>query len=907
MNESLKTWLPHITALVVFVLIGLIYFSPVLEGKRLKQGDIKNFLGMAKEIRDHREIFDEEPLWTNSMFGGMPAFQIAVQYPGAVLKYIDKAFQLWTPRPMNYVLLYMIGFYILMMAMRVNPWLAIVGSVAFAFSSYYFIILEAGHNTKAHAIAYMAPTLAGILLAYRGKLLLGGALTAFFMALQVQANHVQITYYFGILVGFVVLAKLIEAIKDKQVMAWLKPSGVLIGAVVIALLCNFANLWNTYEYGKYTTRGQSELTIVAGGESSEDIDTQGLDRDYVTRWSYGISETLSLVIPNAKGGATGAIGPRNKHLEKADPQFRENVAGSNQYWGDQPFTSGPVYVGALIFYLFVLGLVMLKGNLRWALLATIILTIMLSWGKNFMPLTDFFLDYIPGYNKFRAVTIILAIAELAFPILAILCVDRLIREPELFITQKKKFFITSGAVLGVILLLAITPDTFQSFLSDAEVRQFQQQMDQSGQQAAAMSAFMDSLEEVRMSIFRADAFRSLGFIAVGAVLLFLFMRQTVSRYVLIGGLFVLVVADMWTVNKRYLDNEKERGRYVQWEDPSDNLFPHLPAAADIGILQQEVNDRTGLLRVAGEAYTERSSFEEQVELHEQIMKEQKEESGAGRRPLTEEEQDIAALSALNFQSNFRVLNLNNPFNDGRTPYLHKSIGGYHGAKLKRYQELIDFHLGAEVNNLTQVFGQQPTQQQVFSALDNSEMLNMLNTRYVIYSQEAPPLPNNSALGSAWLVDEVEFVEDADAEILATGQIDPSREAVADDRFAEYFSGETDFAFDSLATVDITSYKPNELTYDFSSSKTQLVVFSEIYYEAGWQAYLDDEPVDHARVNYVLRAMKVPAGDHTIVFKFEPEAFGISAGVSTGVSVLLILLMAFVVYREFRKQQIHTNE
>ncbi len=903
MNDSLKSWLPHITALVVFVLIGLIYFSPVLEGKRLKQGDMKNFLGMAKEIRDHREIFDEEPKWTNSMFGGMPAYQIAVAYPGMILKHIDKAFQLWTPRPMNYVLLYMIGFYILMMAMRVNPWLAIAGSVAFAFSSYYFIILEAGHNTKAHAIAYMAPTLAGIILAYRGKLLLGGALTAFFMALQVQANHVQITYYFGIMVGLIVLAKLIDAIRQKQVPEWIKPSAVLIGAVFVALLCNFANLWNTYEYGKYTTRGESELTIQPGGESNEDIATSGLDRDYVTNWSYGISETLSLIIPNANGGASGVIGERSDHLEKASPQFRQNVAGSNHYWGNQPFTSGPVYVGAIIFYLFILGLVLLKGSLRWALLATVVLTIMLAWGKNFMPLTDFFLDYVPGYNKFRAVTIILAITELAIPLLAVIFVDRLIRNPELFEAQKKKFYIASGALAGAILFLALKPDAFISFLSDMERTQFEGQLaQQSGQQAAAMGAFMDDLEAVRMSIFRADAFRAFGFIAVAGILCFLFMRRTISQYVLIGGLFVLVVVDMWPVNKRYLNNEKQRGRYVQWEDPSENLFPHVPATADMGILQQEINNSTGLLRVAGEPYTERSSFQERTELHKAAMKEQKEKNGAGRKPLTDDEKNIARLAALNFQSNFRVLNLNNPFNDGRTPYLHKSVGGYHGAKLKRYQELIDFHLGAEVSNLSQVFGQQPTQEQVFGALNNSRMLNMLNTRYLIYSPDAPPLPNSAALGSAWIVNEVQLVDDADAEILATGEINPSREAVADQNFADYFGGETTFTYDSLATVDIISYKPNELTYDFRSAATQLVVFSEIFYDAGWQAYLDGEPVDHVRVNYILRAMKVPAGEHTIVFKFEPDSFKTVSGVAMASSVLLLLLMAFAGYTEFKRRR-----
>lgn len=906
MKETLKPWIPHVTAVLVFVLVGIVYFSPVLEGKRLKQGDIKNFQGMAKEIRDHRAIFEEEPLWTNSMFGGMPAYQIAVQYPGAVLKYVDHAFQLWTPRPMNFLLLYMIGFYILMMALRVNPWLAIVGSVAFAFSSYFIIILEAGHNTKAHAIGYMAPMLAGIIWAYRGKWMLGGVLTALFMALQVQANHVQITYYFGILAIFYAAAMLVEAIRQKQLGEWIKPSAVLLLAVAIGVLCNSASLWNTYEYGKHTTRGETELTTLPGGASNDHVATSGLDREYVTRWSYGIGETLSFLIPNAKGGATGAIGQDNSHIKVASRQFQQNIAGSNHYWGDQPFTSGPVYVGALIFYLFILGLVLLKGNLRWAILATVILTVMLSWGKNFMGLTDFFLDYVPGYSKFRAVTIILAITELAIPLLAMVCVDRVIRYREEFATHLKPFYIATGAVLGVVLLLAASPQSFLSFMSDAEVNQFGNQLDQGGQQAAAVSAFMDDLEAVRVSIFRADALRTFGFIAAGALLLFLFLRGTFNKYVLIGGLFVLITTDLWTVDKRYLNNEKDRGRYVQWEDPAESLFPYEAQAADLGVLEMELGNRTGLLRMANESYTERSSFEEQVELNKAHLKSLKKEKGAGNRPLTDKEVEIARMSALNFRSDFRVLNLNNPFNDGRTPYFHKSIGGYHGAKLRRYQELIDFQLGGEVQALTGVFSDQPTEAKINRALSELTILNMLNTRYIIYNPGSPPLPNYSSLGSAWLVDRVELVDNADVEIDALNDINPASEAVSDVRFSDYFGGETEFDFDSLATVKLVSYKPNELTYDFQSSANQLVVFSEIYYDDGWQAYLDGEPVDHARVNYVLRAMKVPAGEHTIVFKFEPKAFAATATFSTVVSVILLILLVLGLYFEFKKRTVKTD-
>lgn len=906
MKETLKPWLPHLSALLVFVLVSIVYFSPVMEGKRLKQGDIKNFHGMAKEIKDHREVFEEEPFWTNGMFGGMPAYQIAVQYPGALLKQVDRAFQLWTPRPVAFLLLYMIGFYILMMALRVDPWLAIAGSVAFAFSSYYFIILEAGHNTKAHAIGYMAPTLAGIVWAYRGKLLLGGAVAALFMALQVQANHVQITYYFGILAIFYALAMGVDAVQKKRAADWVKSSAVLLVAVVLGVLCNFASLYNTYEYGKYTTRGQTELTILPDGSSNAEVATAGLDRDYVTNWSYGISETLSLLIPNANGGASGVIGGDNSALSKADPQFRQNIAQSNQYWGSQPFTSGPVYVGAVIFYLFILGLVLLKGPIRWGILAAVVLTIMLSWGKNFMPLTDFFLDYVPGYDKFRAVTIILAVTELAIPLLAILCVDRLIREPEILQREKKKFYIASGAVVGLIVILLLTPTSFMDFITSQENQMFGEQMQQGGQQAAMVGAFLNDLEQVRISIFRSDALRSLGFVAAGAVLLFLMMRGTLTKYAVIGGLLLLFVVDQWSVNKRYLNNEKDRGRYAHWEDPAENLIPYTPNKADLGVAQREIQNRTGLLAMAGEDYTERRTFDEVEEQFQNILREQKEEAGIVRRGLTDEEAGVARMSALNFKSNFRVLNLNNPFNDGRTPYFHKSVGGYHGAKLKRIQELIDFHLGAEVNRLTTLFGQQPGQSEVFAALQNSPMLNMLNTRYVLYHPEADPIPNNAALGAAWLIDEVELVADADAEIMALGDIEPRTEAVADERFSDYFGGQTTFAYDSLASVRILSYKPNELTYDFRAANEQFVVFSEIHYPAGWQAYLDGEPVDHVRVNYLLRGMKVPAGEHAIVFRFEPQSVVSTARVSTIASILVLLIVLFALFKTWKGQRPETE-
>lgn len=883
MKDQLKTWMPHLIALAVFLIISIVYFSPVLDGKRLKQGDIKNYKGMSKEIMDHRDMFDDEPLWTNSMFGGMPAYQIAVKYPGDVLRAIDHAFRLWLPRPVSFVIVYLIGFYILMMALRVNPWLAIAGSIAFAFSSYFFIILEAGHNTKAMAIGYMAPTLAGIIWAYRGKLLLGASITGLFMALQIHANHVQITYYFGFLVLLVAVALLVDAIKEKKLTYWVQTSALLVVMVVLAALCNFANLYNTWEYGKYTTRGASDLTILADGSSNQEIATKGLDRDYVTQWSYGIGETLTFLIPNAKGGSTGLIGEGNSHLRHAGAQFRKNVAQSNQYWGDQPFTSGPVYFGALVFYLFILGLVLLPGNLRWALLATTILTTMLSWGSNYMGLTDFFLDFVPGYDKFRAVTIVLSVTALAIPVLAFMFANQAIKEQGWLESKRKPFLITSGALIGVLLILWITPESFVAFLSAQELSSFGAQASEGGSQAAAVNAFLNDLEQVRISIFKADAMRSLGFVLAGAVLLYLLMRGIVSKYAVIGVLTGLVLLDGWMVNKRYLNNEKERGRYVQWEDKIEYELPYAPSRADI--------------EIAGSEIRRNPEIESSIAKSEDLLREMKKNLGVKKMALSDAEQGIAALSAINFESNYRVLNLGNPFNDGRTPYFHKSIGGYHGAKLKRYQELIEFHLSPEIQAFSGVLQSQPNQFQIMMAFEDMKVMNMLNMRYVIYNPEAAPLTNPAAYGNAWFVSEVEVVANADEEITKLGEIEPLETALVDAKFAEYLSGSSTFEIDSLAEVKLESYKPNELVYKIKSSSENFVVFSEIYYDAGWQAYLNGTAVDHVRANYVLRGMKVPAGENEVVYRFEPAAFGWSSNVATFSSLLMILLVAFGFWRE----------
>jgi hypothetical protein len=783
--------------LIILVVI-LAYFSPLLEGKRLKQSDITQWKGMSKEITDFRAKTGEEALWTNSMFGGMPAYQISVQYNGNLIRYIDDIFKFGLPHPANLVFIYFIGFFILLMVLKVDPWLAMAGALAFTFSSYFFIILEAGHNSKAHAIGYMAPVLAGILLTFRGKYIAGGLLTALFLALELRANHLQITYYLALMVITLGIFELISAIKTKTLPAFAKTTGLLVVSALFALSTNITNIWATWEYGKETIRGKSELT------TNPENRTSGLDKDYATQWSYGVGETFSLMIPNTKGGASGSLGNNEKAMEKVDATYAQSLAGQNQYWGDQPFTSGPVYAGAIMVFMFVLGLFILKGNLRWWLLAVTVLSILLSWGRNFMPLTDFFLHYMPGYNKFRAVSMILVIADLAIPLLGILALKEIIEKPQILRDKQKFFYISLGLTGGLALIFYIMPQVFFNFLSSLEQSAIaEQRMSLESQQLSQFDALIYNLELARVSIFKADAIRSALFIAIAAGLLLLYSRSKVNRLLVTAGIVVLIAADMIPIAHRYLNNDN----FV-----SKSLVnnPYQPTEANKLIMKD--ND-----------------------------------------------------------PNFRVFNMSvSTFQEASTSYFHKSIGGYHGAKLRRYQELIENHLSKR----------------------NDQVLNMLNTKYYIgLGQDRQPVVqiNMGALGHAWFVEEHEMVANADEEIAALTAFFPEKTAIVDQRFSANLEGFT-HAADSNARIELTEYQPNKLKYSYSSASDQLTVFSEIYYDKGWNAYLDGKNVDHFRVNYVLRAMVVPAGNHEIEFRFEPKVFAVGEKVSFAGSLLLILML-----------------
>jgi hypothetical protein len=816
-----KQLLPYIVGIVIFILISLIYLSPLLEGKKLKQDDITRHAGMAKEIVDFREKTGEEPLWTNSMFGGMPAYQISVEYTGNLVRFIDKILMLGLPRIAGMVFLYMLGFFILLLVLRVNPWLAIVGAIAYGFSSYFFIIIEAGHNSKAHAIGYMAPVLAGVILTYRGKYLAGGILTAIFVALELRAGHPQISYYLFLLLLIFGIAELVHGIRNKQMPQFVKASVIVVVAGLFGVLTNITNLWATYEYGKYTIRGKSELTTEAENRTS------GLDKDYATQWSYGIGETWSLLIPNIQGGASRAIGDNETALKNVDRRYREYVAGSSQYFGDQPFTSGPVYAGAIVVFLFIYGLFVVRGRMKWWLLAGTILSIMLAWGKNFMPLTDFFLEYFPGYNKFRAVSMTLVIAELTIPLLAVLALNRLLTDRT---TLKNKInianykinplYLSFGITAGIALIFALFPTAFFNFLSDQEVAGIARQKSSNPDMSAQITEFYNNLELARIAIFRADAFRSLIFIVLAGLVIWAFTASKLKKEYAILLIGLLVLIDMWAVNKRYLNDEN----FVSKTKAS---IPYPKTAADELILKDP-------------------------------------------------------------DPNFRVFNVTvDPFADASTSYYHMSIGGYHGAKLRRYQELYDHHIKAGLN---------------------MNVLNMLNTRYIIQADEnnrPSVIPNVEALGNAWFVEEFEWVQNADEELAALSGFDPERTAVIDERFREILNGFQP-VYDSAALIKLVEYQPNHLKYQVNTKKDQFAVFSEIYYDKGWNAYVDGELTPHLRVNYVLRGMVIPAGKHLVEFKFEPRVYFVGEKISFASSLLLILLVigygVFEIRKYFRKAE-----
>ena len=877
-------------AIGIFVAASFIYFYPSVQGYSLKMADISNWQGMAKESNDYREYFGEEPLWTNSMFGGMPAFQITVRYPMNLINYLYKSL-LSLPNPVHFFFLYMLGFYILLCSLKIEYKIAIIGSLVFALSSYFIIIIGAGHTSKAIAIGFMAPVIAGFILTYSGKVWKGLALAGIAMALELRANHLQITYYLGFILLAYVIAELYRAYKQNTIALFFRRSSALGVVLLVAVLTNSGNLFNTLNYSKYTTRGPSELTIKADGSSNNDIKTSGLDRDYVTAWSYGKEESLTFIIPDAKGGATGRIENDPSIMKGVKSQYKNFVTQNNRYWGNQSFTSGPVYLGVVLFYLFLLGMFSLRSRFKWVILSIILLSLFLSWGRNMMWFTDLFLDYMPGYNKFRAVTIVLVLIELLVPLLAFLFLNRAYKTPSLFsnsfnIAGKKigsKFMVVSGGFAFVLIALYLFPTSILSFFSDQELGYFSNAL--SGKNAAQASSSMDALEMVRVNIFKADVLRSIAFVVVAFVVLLLYKTKTLTNNLTVIILGLIMIVDLWSVDKRYLNNEKSRAKYVSWEKKESNKLVYLPSKADLSILNRELNfnfDRPELKEISENA----------------VVKATEEAKAAGelRGELSIAQENNVKFKTLGFNSDFRVLNIAvSTFNDASTSYFFKSIGGYHGAKLKIYQELIEFEIQPEIQEMLNRLknGVKP-----HLAFKDMNALNMLNTQYVIYNKEADPVENPNALGPVWFVEKVNWVESADEEILAVKVTDPASTAIIRNDFEDYINA-TDFLKSEENTIVQSDYKPNKLTYKSDVVNQQFAVFSEIWYPAGWVATIDGKEVEIVRVNYILRGLLIPPGEHTIVFSFNPPGYQAANMISFVSSLILLLFGLWVLFKMYK--------
>ena len=850
--KTLKRFLPDILVVLLFAVIAFAYFFPAdTEGRILYRHDSSAGRGSGQELTEYYQRTGERTRWTNSLFSGMPTYQMAPSYDSQqVLNEVGKFYHLWLPENVWYVFAYLLGFYILLRAFDFRRELAVLGSIIWAFSSYFFIIIAAGHIWKVIALAYLPPMIAGIVLAYRGKYVWGFVITALFTALEIQANHVQMTYYYLFIIAFMVLAYLWDAVRNHRLAQFGKATGVCFVAAALGVVINLSNLYHTWQYTQESMRGKSELVK----KNSANQTSSGLDRDYITQWSYGIDETWTLLVPNTKGGASMPLAMNEKAMEKADPQFYQIYQQLGQYWGNQPGTSGPVYVGAFVLMLFVLGLFIVKGPMKWALFLATGLSILLSWGHNFMWFTDLFLDYVPMYAKFRTVASILVIAEFTIPLLAMLALKKIFDTPDFF-TQKIRIYLGTSkhpiiahnttnmfwlwvsfiATGGMALLFAIMPSIFfPDYVSASELEAMKQIPSE------YLGPLLSNLQEIRISIFTADCWRTFFVIVLGtAVLLLLRMKKIQPKYA-VGAIIVLCLVDMWQVNKRYLND----GMFVE---RSVRETPQQETATDRQIMQDKSPD-------------------------------------------------------------YRVLNLaSNTFNENETSYYHKSIGGYHAAKLRRYQEMIDQYIGKEMRDMQGAIVNAQGDMTRVAGDSIYPVLNMLNTKYVILplqGGQTAPLLNPYAFGNAWFVDRISYVDNANAEIDAVGKLNLRHEAVADSKFKDVL-GEP-VAQQSNAVVTLKKYEPNELTYTVESQKGGIVVFSEVYYP-GWTATVDGTDTPVGRVNYILRAINVKPGKHTVVLTFKPASVKNTETAAYVAYLLLVLAIAAGVFFEMKRRKNETNE
>ncbi len=828
MMKSLKQWLPDVLVVVLFVGISFAYFFPAdIEGRILYRHDSSASRGAGQELHEYHERTGEIPRWTNALFGGMPTYQMAPSYnSGNILQSGINAYHLWLPENVWYVFVYLLGFYILLRAFDFRWYLAMLGSVIWAFSSYFFIIIAAGHIWKVMALAYLPPMIAGIVLAYRGKYLWGLVVTAVFGAFEIRANHVQMTYYYLFIIAGMVIAYWIEGLKKKDYQHLFKATGACVIAAVIAVCLNLSNLYHTWQYSKESMRGASELVK----KNTENQTSSGLDRDYITQWSYGIDETWTLLVPNAKGGASVPLSESKTAMKHADSYYTGIYQQMGQYWGNQPMTAGPVYVGAFVMMLFVLGLFIVKGPMKWALLVVTILSVLLSWGRNFMPFTDFFLDYVPMYAKFRTVASILVIAEFTIPLLAMLALKKIVDEPELLKRKAKWLCVSFALTGGIALLFALMPKFFFSdFISYNEMQALSQIP------AEQLTPLLQNLTEMRVAVFVEDCWRSFYIILVSTGVLLSMIYGKLKKEYAVGIILIICLVDMWTVNKRYLN---------------DGMFV----------------------------------------------------------PQTVREEPIAKTQAIDHilqdkSLDFRVLNLaTSTFNENETSYYLKSIGGYHAAKLRRYQELVDAYIQREMGDAMSAIAKAAGDMTQINGDSVYPVLNMLNTKYFILplnGGQSVPLENPYTYGNAWLVDKIKYVSNANEELDAIGTLNLRREAVADQQFKDVL-GEA-VVQDSVGVVRIKAYEPNMLTYEVESDKGGIVVFSEIYYP-GWTATVDGVEQELGRVNYVLRALSVKPGKHEVVLSFFPKSIDRTEAVAYVSYAILLVIILMLIWIEYRRRK-----
>ena len=831
--RTYKKFLPDVVVVLVFAIISFAYFLvPVTQGKILFQHDASAGVGSAQELTEYQNRTGETTRWTNSIFGGMPTYQMSPSYQSTDgLSQVMNAYHLWLPDNVWFLFAYLLGFYILLRAFDFRQTLAALGSIMWAFSSYFLIIIAAGHLWKVMALAYLPPMIAGIVLAYRGRYLSGFIVTALFTAFEIKANHVQMTYYYLFIILFMVIAYLVKAVREKQIAGFMKSTGVVAAAAVIGIAINLSSLYHTWQYQKESMRGKSELVKKDAANQT----SSGLDRDYITQWSYGIDETLTLLVPDAKGGATVPLSKNATAMAKADPQIQSMIPqlydAIPQYFGTQPGTSGPVYVGAFVLFLFILGLFIVRGSMKWALLAATVLSVLLAWGHNFMGFTNFFLDYIPMYAKFRTVASILVIAEFTIPLLAALALKKMVDEPEVLTKQMKFVYISLALTAGVALLIGLFPGMMEPFVSDQERQMITSIQGMDGNTANMILA---NIAAMRGAMVSADAWRSVIVILIGFALLFLYKMKKLRADYMVICMAVLCLVDMWQVDKRYLNDE-------MFVPKSERDMPHQATSTDLAIMKDKSLD-------------------------------------------------------------YRVLNLaSNTFNENETSYFHKSIGGYHPAKLRRYQEMIDAYIAPEMQKTMQAIAAAGGNMQAVDGVKTFPVLNMLNTKYFILPLQGgttAPIQNPYAQGNGWFVNKLNYVDDANAEYAEVGKIDVRHEAVADKKF-EAALGQAK-ANDSTAIVKLDKYEPNNLQYTVNSKNGGVVVFSEIYYP-GWTATIDGQPAELGRVNYILRAVSVKPGKHTVVLDFHPTSISTTETIAYIAIVILLLAIAGAGYMEWRKK------